>query len=75
MPNFNAIIGTLLKMNPQVLNNQRAMEMLNVIQSGDAQKGEQIANNLCQTYGISKEDATKQAENFFLKGFPNMFGR
>ena len=75
MPNFNAIIGTLLKMNPQVANNPRAMEMLNVIQSGDTQKGERIANNLCQTYGISKEDATKQAENFFLKGFPNMFGR
>lgn len=75
MPNFNAIIGTLLKMNPQVSNNPQAMEMLNVIQSGDVQKGEQIANNLCQTYGISKEDATKQAENFFLKGFPNMFGR
>ena len=75
MPNFNAIIGTLLKMNPQVANNPRAMEMLNVIQRGDAQKGEQIANNLCHTYGISKEDATKQAENFFSKGFPNMFGR
>lgn len=75
MPNFNAIIGTLLKMNPQVANNPRAMEMLNVIQSGDTQKGEQIANNICKTYGISKEDATKQAENFFSKGFPNMFGR
>lgn len=33
--------------------------------SGDAQKGEEIARNLCNTMGITPEEATKQAANFF----------
>lgn len=39
--------------------------MLNVVKSGDAQKGEEIARNLCNTMGITPEEATKQAANFF----------
>lgn len=35
------------------------------IPSGDAQKGEEIARNLCNTMGITPEEATKQAANFF----------
>lgn len=37
----------------------------NVVKSGDAQKGEEIARNLCNTMGITPEEATKQAANFF----------
>ena len=40
-------------------------EMLQVIQSGDAQKGQQIAMNLCKTYGVSKEQAVGMATEYF----------
>ena len=39
--------------------------MLQVIQSGDAQKGQQIAMNLCKTYGVSKEQAVGMATEYF----------
>ena len=44
---------------------QNSMEMLRVIQSGDAQKGQEIAMNLCKTYGVSKEEATNMATDYF----------
>lgn len=55
----------MIRNNPQIANNPMAQNMLNVIQSGDNRAGEQLANNLCQTYGISREDALKQAQQFF----------
>ena len=39
--------------------------MLEVVQSGDSARGEQIANNLLKTYGVSREDALAQAKRFF----------
>lgn len=32
--------------------------------SGDAQKGQEIAMNLCQTYGTSKEEAMNMAASW-----------
>lgn len=55
----------LIKNNPQVANNPRAQEMIDVIKSGDEARGQQIAQNICDTYGISKEDAISQAKGFF----------
>lgn len=51
--------------NPQVANNPRAQELLQVIQSGDSAKGEQIANNLCNTMGVDKNQAIQEAKRFF----------
>ena len=45
--------------------NPNARSMLEVVQSGDSARGEQIANNLLKTYGVSKEDALAQAKRFF----------
>ena len=55
----------LIKNNPQIANNQNASEMLNTIQNGDSAKGRQIAVNLCNTYGISPEQALAKAKQFF----------
>lgn len=55
----------MLKQNPNIGNNPQTQAMLQVLQSGDAQKGQQIAQNLCQTYGITPEEAVKQATSFF----------
>lgn len=50
---------------PQVANNPNAQSMIGVIRSGDSKRGEQIARNLCDTYGIKPEDAVRQARQFF----------
>lgn len=55
----------LLSQNPSISNNPNAQEFINVIRSGDSVRGEQIAQNLCNTYGVSKEDAVKNAKSFF----------
>lgn len=55
----------MLNQNPQIANNPRAQELLEVIKSGDSAKGEQIANNLCKTMGVDKNQAIQDAKRFF----------
>lgn len=55
----------LIQQNPALQNNPNAKEMIEVIRSGDTAKGEQIASNLCKTYGIDKNRAVQQARSFF----------
>lgn len=55
----------LLSQNPNIRSNPQMQNMLQVIQSRDSVRGQQIAENLCNTYGISKEDAISNARNFF----------
>ena len=55
----------MLQNNPNIANNPQAQHMLEVIQSGNSEEGQKIANNLLQTYGVSKDDALKQAKGFF----------
>lgn len=54
-----------IKQNAQFQNNPMAQGMLDVIESGDAKKGEQMALNLCESMGIKPDDAIKQAKHFF----------
>lgn len=51
--------------NPQLANNPQAQELINVIKSGDSTKGEQIARNICQSYGVTPEQALDRATGFF----------
>lgn len=60
--NFDQLINMLLQMNPRIQNNPQAQSMLNVIRSGDAVTGQQLAENLCKTYGITTQEATQQAK-------------
>lgn len=55
----------MIQNNPALQNNPNAREMINVICSGDAERGQQIARNICDTYGIKPEDAIAQARSFF----------
>lgn len=55
----------LLSRNPNIANNPNAQNYISVIRSGDAAKGAEIANNICASYGISKEEALQQARGFF----------
>lgn len=65
IPNMRDMALNLLMQNPNIANNPNAQEFIQVIQNGDSVKGEQIAQNLCNTYGMSKEDAIRNAKSFF----------
>lgn len=65
IPNMRDMALNLLMQNSNVANNPNAQELIQVIQNGDSVKGEQIAQNLCDTYGMSKEDAIRNAKSFF----------
>lgn len=65
MSNPMSMLLNMAMQNSNIANNPRAQEMLQVIQSGDAQKGQQIAMNLCKTYGVSKEQAVGMATEYF----------
>lgn len=65
MTNMRDFALNLIGRNPQIANNPNAKELLNVIQNGDQAKGTQIAQNLCNTYGVTPEQAVNQAKNFF----------
>ncbi len=55
----------LVQRNPNVANSPQAQEMLQTIQNGNQEKGSEIAENICRTMGVSKEDALSQAKQFF----------
>lgn len=61
----NFLLNQLIQNNPNIQQNPQAQAMIDVIKNNDQTKGEQIANNLLQTYGVSKEDALKRAQQFF----------
>lgn len=54
-----------LTANPAIADNPQARTYIDVLQSGDAQRGEEIANNLLETYGMTKDQALAQAKQFF----------
>lgn len=66
MFNLQAFAMNLLKNNPKIANNPQAQNFIDVIQRGDNAQGEEIANNLLETFGVSKEEGIQQAKNFFL---------
>lgn len=46
-------------------NNPQAREFMNIMQSGDTARGEAMARNLCNSYGVSQQQALQQAKQFF----------
>lgn len=59
------LLNMLIQRNPNIANNPRNKAMLEAIQNGDSVKGEQLANNLCQSYGVTREQALAQAKQYF----------
>lgn len=53
----------------KIATNPTRKEYLDVLMSGDAQRGEQLANQIMQTYGLSRDTAPQQAVN----GLAQMF--
>lgn len=65
MPDMAQLAMMLLQRNPKVANSPQGREFIQILQSGDAAKGEQMARNFCQTYGDTPEQAYEKAKNFF----------
>lgn len=65
MNNLRDFAMCMIRSNPSISGNPNAMAMINAISSGDSATGEQIATNLCNTYGIDKNTAVQQAKSFF----------
>lgn len=55
----------MIQRNPKIANNPQAQGYLEVIQNNDSQKGRQIAENICKSYGMTKEEALNRAKQFF----------
>lgn len=62
---FQGFARQLIQNNPQIANNPNAKEMVDILISGDSKRGEQLAANLCKSYGIQPEQAVEQARKFF----------
>ena len=58
----------MIEKNPQVANNPRNQQMIEVLKSGDEKAGMELATNLCNTYGDSKDEVIKKALGFFNLG-------
>lgn len=56
-----------LRSDPMLSKNPLAQNLFTCLQSGDSKKGEEIAMNLCKTYGLTPEEACKQAMQFFTR--------
>ena len=54
-----------IKQNPNITNNPQAQSYIQIIQSGDQKKGEEIAQNLLKSYGMTKEQGMAQVKRFF----------
>lgn len=55
----------LIQRSPGLAANPNARQMIDVIRSGDSARGEQIARNLCDTYGVRPEQALQSARSYF----------
>lgn len=66
MPNglMNFALQMMMK-NSNAQNTPMGREFMEILQTGDEQRGIQLANNLCQSYGDSRESAYNKALNYF----------
>lgn len=55
----------MLQHDPRFANNPQAQKLMEIIQNGDSQQGEKMAENLCETYGMTKDQALTEAKKFF----------
>ena len=65
MPSLKDFALNMINGNPQIANNPNAKEFLNVIRNNDDVRGKQIAQNLCDSYGLTTDQAVQQAKRFF----------
>lgn len=66
MQRIDALISQYFgQMRQRTQNNPMAQGMLDIIESGDTAKGEQMADNICKSMGVSRDEAISQARRYF----------
>lgn len=65
VPNFQYLAQQAMQQNPNLKNNQMAMNAFQCLQSGDARRGEELARNYCQTIGVNPEQAVAEIKKHF----------
>ena len=63
--NIRDMALSIISNNPSFSNNPRAQEYISIIKNNDAQRGNEVAQNLCATYGMPVDQAVGQAKQFF----------
>lgn len=63
-----ASIAKMLKANPAISDNPQVRNLIDILESGDNARGEEMANNILKTYGKTKEEALSQAKAAFHIG-------
>lgn len=64
---FNPMIFALnlLANNPRVANDPRNKELIDILKSGDSERGMQAAREICNQHGKTPEQAQNEARGFF----------
>lgn len=65
MPDVFSVAMQMIQSRPDIMQNPNAQSMIEVLQSHDGNRGAQIALNLCQSMGVTPEQALQQAKTFF----------
>lgn len=65
MPNLEQFALMLLKKNPKIASSPQGKEFMDILESGDAERGQQMAQNYCKSYGVTPEEGYNQARKFF----------
>lgn len=69
------IIESLAKQNPEALNNPRAQSLLDIIRSGDEQRGIEAANNILNDMGIQRNTGIQQVTSGLIAMMQGRFRR
>lgn len=54
-----------MSQNRNLPNNPMIQQCTTLIQTANAERGEEMANNILKSYGISKEEGIRMAKQFF----------
>lgn len=68
--NFTTALLQAIEKNPNMLDTPMKREMYEALKNGDSKKGEELANNYCQTMNMSdRNQAVNSASNFIMQRF------
>lgn len=65
MKNLTQFALQMLQNNPRAANSDLGKQFAQILQSGDAKAGEQLANDILGKTGRDREQALKEASSFF----------
>lgn len=57
--------ANMMKQNPRVANTPMGQQFVQILRSGDQNAGMQMADNLLQSAGVSREEGIRQARSMF----------